>query len=225
MEDLVREIKERVAKKERVLVTTLTKKMAEDLAYFINQQGVDVRYLHSEIETLKRVEILRDLRLGTFDVLVGINLLREGLDLPEVSLVVILDADKEGYLRSSTALIQIIGRTARNASGKVILYGDEITGSMREAIRETERRRRIQLEYNKKHGIVPKTVEKEVFEPISTKPKEVIKKEISIEYKVKKKDLPKVLRELEQRMKEAAERMDYELAAQLRDEIIRLKSG
>jgi excinuclease ABC subunit B len=223
MEDLTREIKERVAKKERVLVTTLTKKMAEDLAYFINQQGVDVRYLHSEIETLKRVEILRDLRLGRFDVLVGINLLREGLDLPEVSLVVVLDADKEGYLRSSTALIQVIGRTARNVDGKVILYGDEITGSMKEAIRETSRRRRIQLEYNRRHGIVPKTVKKEVYEPISARPKEVIK-EARIEYKVKKKDLQSVLEELEQEMKDAAMMLDYEKAAQLRDEIIRLRN-
>lgn len=183
---------------------------------------MNVRYLHSEIETLKRVEILRDLRLGRFDVLVGINLLREGLDLPEVSLVIILDADKEGYLRSTSSLIQVIGRTARNVDGKVIMYGDEMTGSMKEAIEETQRRRRIQIDHNKRHGIIPKTIHKPVYEPISMRPKELIK-EVRFEYKIKKKDLPKIIDELESQMRDAVSRLDYELAAQLRDEIMRLK--
>ena len=162
IDDLLEEIRIRAEKDQRVLVTTLTKKMAEDLTDYMKSVGVRVRYLHSEVKTIERMEILRDLRKGEFDVLVGINLLREGLDLPEVSLVAILDADKEGFLRSETSLVQTIGRAARNAEGKVIMYGDVITGSMRKAIDETERRRAIQMAYNKEHDIVPKTIEKDI---------------------------------------------------------------
>ena len=166
IDDLYGEIKARVEKNERVLVTTLTKKMAERLTEYFEEMGVRVRYLHSEVETIERMEIIRDLRLGEFDVLVGINLLREGLDIPEVSLVAILDADKEGFLRSDTSLIQTIGRAARNANGTVIMYADTITGSMQRAISETERRRKIQAEYNEKNGIVPKTIQKNIHEII-----------------------------------------------------------
>ena len=162
IDDLIKEIRKRVEKKERVLVTTLTKRMAEDLAEYLEDLKISVRYIHSEVETLKRIELLRDLRLGKYDVLVGINLLREGLDLPEVSLVAILDADKEGYLRSDVALIQTIGRAARNAAGQVIMYGDKITDSMKRAIDETDRRRAIQVQYNKENNITPETVRKEI---------------------------------------------------------------
>ena len=166
IDDLLGEINNRVKKKQRVLITTLTKRMAEDLTDYLEDIGVKVTYLHSEVHTLERMKILRDLRIGKYDVLVGINLLREGLDLPEVSLVVILDADKEGFLRSETSLIQTIGRAARNVDGKVIMYADNITDSMKKAINETNRRRMIQMEYNKKHGIIPQTIKKDIYDVI-----------------------------------------------------------
>ena len=216
IEDLMKEIQKRVAKKERVLITTLTKRMAEDLAEYLNQHEIRVRYLHSDIDTIKRVDILRDLRLAKFDVLVGINLLREGLDLPEVSLVVILDADKEGFLRSKTSLIQTIGRTARNVAGTVIMYADEITLSMEKAIGETERRRGIQSEFNKKHGITPKTIEKEIRQMLITG------KEGKVSYAQKKKILD--MKVLEKEMIKAAENLEFEKAAEIRDEISMLKA-
>ncbi len=215
IEDLMKEIQKRVAKKERVLVTTLTKRMAEDLAEYLNQHEIRVRYLHSEIDTIKRVEILRDLRLAKFDVLVGINLLREGLDLPEVSLVIILDADKEGFLRSETSLVQTIGRTARNVAGTVIMYADEITLSMEKAIGETERRRRIQIEFNKKHGITPKTIQKEIRRMT------IIGKEEKVSYAQKGKILD--IKILEKEMIKAAENLEFEKASEIRDEISRLR--
>ena len=215
IEDLMKEIQKRVAKKERVLVTTLTKRMAEDLAEYLNQHEIRVRYLHSEIDTIKRVEILRDLRLAKFDVLVGINLLREGLDLPEVSLVIILDADKEGFLRSETSLVQTIGRTARNVGGTVIMYADRITLSMEKAIGETERRRRIQIEFNKKHGITPKTIQKEIRRMT------IIGKEKKVSYAQKGKILD--IKILEKEMIKAAENLEFEKASEIRDEISRLR--
>lgn len=221
VDDLYGEICKRVEKGERVLVTTLTKKMAERLTEYFEEMGVKVRYLHSEVETLERMEIIRDLRLGVFDVLIGINLLREGLDIPEVSLVAILDADKEGFLRSDTSLTQTIGRAARNANGMVIMYADTITGSMKSAIDETNRRRKIQAEYNEKHGIVPKTIKKDVHQVIEATVKEekqrtkkVLQSEIDIE---------RTIAELTVEMKKAAELLQFELAAQLRDKINELK--
>jgi len=227
IDDLIHEIKLRAAKDQRVLVTTLTKKMAEDLTDYLKEAGIRVRYLHSEIHTLERLQILRDLRLGKFDCLVGINLLREGLDLPEVSLVAILDADKEGFLRSETSLIQTIGRAARNVEGKVIMYADKITDSMAKAISETNRRRKIQIEYNKKHGIVPSTVKKAVRDVIeATKVAEE-----SAEYlpekdvaKMSKKELKKYLDKLEKEMKDAARNLEFEKAARLRDIIFELRA-
>ena len=215
IEDLMKEILNRVAKKERVLVTTLTKRIAEDLAEYLNQHEIRVRYLHSEIDTIKRVDILRDLRLAKFDVLVGINLLREGLDLPEVSLVIILDADKEGFLRSETSLVQTIGRTARNVAGTVIMYADEITLSMEKAIGETERRRRIQIGFNKKHGITPKTIQKEIRRMT------IIGKEKKVFYAQKGKILD--IKILEKEMIKAAENLEFEKAAEIKDEISRLR--
>jgi excinuclease ABC subunit B len=237
VEDLIPRIEERVAAKERVLVTTLTKKMAEDLASFLetrqirggersrtaedgNKQTIKVAYLHSDVKTLDRIRILTNLRKGSevkggFDVLVGVNLLREGLDLPEVSLVAILDADKEGFLRSETSLIQTIGRAARNVRGEVLMYADHITGSIKRAVSETERRRKLQMEYNEKHGITPKTVVKKIA---SILPEEVLKLEM--------KPIPKsktaiegLIKEKEREMREAAKQLDFELAAILRDEI------
>lgn len=224
IDNLIHEIRARVARKERVLVTTLTKRMAEDLAEYLAKMDIKVRYLHSEIETLDRVEILRSLRLGEFDVLVGINLLREGLDLPEVSLVCVLDADKEGYLRSERALIQVFGRTARNINGQVIMYAENITESMRKAIDETARRRKIQLEYNEKYGITPQTIQKAVSEPMgaTTKDAKYLQK-AKIKYNVKG-NLPAVIKELEKQMYEAADNLEYEKAAALRDEIYDLKN-
>src|SRR5690606_34790485 len=217
------------ARGERVLVTTLTKKMAEDLTDYLADVGVRVRYLHSEIESLERIEILRDLRLGEFDVLVGINLLREGLDLPEVSLVAILDADKEGFLRSETSLIQTIGRAARNVNGRVIMYADEITGSMQRAIDETNRRRAIQIAYNEKHGITPETVKKRVHEVIrAERPAEGEVKKPGVLEKVKgmsDEELAAYIKELEKQMFEHAKRLEFEKAAELRDEIEALRNS
>lgn len=225
IDDLIGEIKLRIDKKQRVLVTTLTKKMAEDLTSYLKELDIKVRYLHSDIDTLERMEIIRDLRLGEFDVLVGINLLREGLDLPEVSLVAILDADKEGFLRSETSLIQTIGRAARNVDGKVIMYADTITDSMRRAINETNRRRQIQSEYNKKHGITPKTVYKAVREVIeATKTGEEIEKyNAKQKEKISKEEIKTIIEALEQEMKECAKNLDFEKAAELRDRIKELK--
>jgi len=219
MDDLYNEIVMRTEKNQRVLVTTLTKKMAERLTEYFEELGVKVRYLHSEIHTIERMEIIRDLRLGVFDVLVGINLLREGLDIPEVSLVAILDADKEGFLRSETSMIQTIGRAARNAEGKVIMYADVITSSMKAAIDETARRRKIQSEYNEIHGIVPKTIQKAVFEVIEATVGEMEEK-AAVDTIDNKEEL---INELTEKMKEAAKLLQFELAAQLRDEIKRLR--
>jgi len=226
IDHLVGEINQRVEKNQRVLVTTLTKKMAEDLTSYLKDIGIRVRYLHSDIDTLERMEIIRDLRLGTFDVLVGINLLREGLDLPEVSLVAILDADKEGFLRSETSLIQTIGRAARNVDGKVIMYADRVTGSMKRAIDETERRRKIQLTFNREHGITPQTIRKAVADIIeATK----VAEEEEVSYSVLEDvlegpgNIDEVLKKLEKEMREAAARLDFELAAALRDRIFSIK--
>ncbi len=222
VDDLYGEICARVEKGERVLVTTLTKKMAERLTDYFAEMGVKVRYLHSEVETIERMEIIRDLRLGVFDVLVGINLLREGLDIPEVSLVAILDADQEGFLRSDTSLIQTIGRAARNANGAVIMYADRITGSMHRAITETERRRKIQSEYNEQHGIVPQSIKKDV--------RDVIEATVSGDEAKTRTNQPdsavvteRTIAELTVEMKKAAELLQFELAAKLRDEINRLR--
>ena len=221
VDDLYGEICKRVEKHERVLVTTLTKKMAERLTEYFEDMGIRVRYLHSEVETIERMEIIRDLRLGVFDVLVGINLLREGLDIPEVSLVAILDADKEGFLRSDTSLIQTIGRAARNSEGTVIMYGDTITGSMERAISETERRRKIQAEYNAQHGITPQTIKKDVYEIIEATIKDDDNK--PIEGYTNTEVAEKTIAELTTEMMKAAELLQFELAAKLRDEINRLR--
>jgi excinuclease ABC subunit B len=219
---LLEEIKKRVAVKERVLVTTLTKRLAEDLSNFLEEEGVKCRYLHSEVETIERVEVLRQLREGTYDVLVGVNLLREGLDLPEVSLVAILDADKEGFLRSETSIVQTVGRTARNVNGEVILYADKVTASMKRAMDETDRRRVIQLEYNRKHGITPKTIVKEIRKGIE----EIIRARNvaadAVHMSESEYTKTEVLAELERQMQAAAEKLEFEVAAQLRDEIRRL---
>jgi excinuclease ABC subunit B len=225
IDDLIHEIRETTGRGERVLVTTLTKKMAEDLTEYLTELGVKARYLHSDIETLERVDILRDLRLGEFDVLVGINLLREGLDLPEVSLVAILDADKEGFLRSETSLIQTIGRAARNVRGKVVLYADEVTGSMKRALQETERRRRIQTAYNEKHGITPETIVKAIQEFMpelqrGKKSKEEIQQRAG---GLAPKQVVELIRRLEEEMFAAAKRLEFEQAAKLRDEIKELR--
>ena len=222
IDDLIGEINRRSAKNERVLVTTLTKKMAEDLTAYLLQAGIRVRYMHSDIGAMERMEIIRDLRMAKFDVLVGINLLREGLDLPEVSLVAILDADKEGFLRSETSLIQTIGRAARNAEGLVIMYADNITDSMARAIRETERRRKIQDEYNKANGIVPKTIIKSVRDLIEISSSTPERKGRS-GVKMTKAEKEKEIARLEKQMKEAARMMEYEYAALLRDQIIELR--
>ena len=223
IDDLIGEITERTARDERVLVTTLTKKMAESLTDYLKGAGIRVRYMHHDIDTIERMEIIRDLRLGAFDVLVGINLLREGLDLPEVSLVAILDADKEGFLRSETSLIQTIGRAARNADGVVILYADAITPSMRRAMDETERRRSIQDTFNKAHGIVPKTVKKAVRELMALSAEEkpdYNDKELSQLTKLQRME---AIASLEKQMKEAAKMLEFEVAAALRDQIIKLR--
>ena len=224
IDDLMDEIKVRSAKNERVLVTTLTKKMAEDLTEYLKNAGIRVRYMHSDVATIERMEIIRGLRLGEFDVLVGINLLREGLDLPEVSLVAILDADKEGFLRSETSLIQTIGRAARNAEGLVIMYADEITPSMRAAIDETERRRTIQDAYNQAHGIVPKTIIKGVREvlEISQTPEEETGRGRK-KRKLTEQERAAEIAKLEKEMKEASKMLEFEYAAVLRDRIIELR--
>lgn len=224
IDDIISEINERIEKNERVLVTTLTKRMAEDLSAYLKEMGLKVAYLHSDTKTLERTEILRDLRIGKYDVLIGINLLREGLDLPEVSLVCILDADKEGFLRSERSLIQTIGRAARNAHGKVIMYGDRITDSMRKAIDETSRRREIQEVYNQEHGITPQTIHKEIRDLIQGK--ETIDEATSLLKKGKKADKKakkKLIDDLEKEMKQAAKILDFERAMELRDMIMELK--
>ncbi|MDN4603781.1 excinuclease ABC subunit UvrB [Paenibacillus sp. 11B] len=226
IDDLISEINDRIAKDERVLITTLTKKMSEDLTDYLKEIGIKVRYLHSEIKTLERMAILRDLRLGVFHVLIGINLLREGLDLPEVSLVAILDADKEGFLRSERSLIQTIGRAARNSEGRVILYGDKVTDSMDKAIKETERRRAIQIEYNEKHGITPQTIRKKVRDVIeATKVAESKKDYLTgAAEKMSKKDRQALIQRLEVEMKDAAKNLQFERAAELRDALLELRA-
>ena len=228
IQDLKTEIKKTAEKDERILSTTLTKIMAEDLTDYFVQEGIRVRYLHSEIKSIERVEILRDLRLGDFDVLIGVNLLREGLDIPEVSLVAIMDADKEGFLRSETSLIQTIGRAARNACGEVIMYADKITDSMDKAIKETERRRKIQIEYNKKYGIIPQTIKKPIENNLlslvaSYRDLEDIVAEEMVELGIDKKDLPKLIDKLEKDMHKAAKILDFERAAQIRDQLKKLR--
>ncbi|MBQ0092069.1 MAG: UvrB/UvrC motif-containing protein, partial [Clostridiales bacterium] len=218
IDDLAGEIRIRAEKGERVLVTTLTRKMAEDLSEYFTVNGIRTRYMHFDIDTMERMDILRGLREGEFDVLVGINLLREGLDLPEVSLVAILDADKEGFLRSETSLIQTIGRAARNAEGKVIMYADRRTDSMNRAIAETERRRKIQSAYNEQNGIVPKTIIKEIRAPISI----AMKAEHDTNAKMTKAQRSKLVEALTAEMKRAAKELDFETAAALRDRIRRL---
>ncbi len=226
VDDLVAQIGERVARGERVLVTTLTKRMAEDLSDYLKELGVRVHYLHSEIQTLERVEILRDLRLGTYDVVVGINLLREGLDLPEVSLVAILDADKEGFLRSDTALIQTVGRAARHVNGTAIMYADRVTDSMQRAIDETERRRKVQTAYNEEHGIVPASIVKEVHDltdRVRMAEAEGVEEERGLA-QFSKDELSRLVRELERQMKAAAQDLEFEKAALLRDQIFELRA-
>ena len=228
IQDLKGEIKKRGAKNERVLVTTLTKKMAEELTDFFTNEGIKVRYLHSDIQSLERVEILRDLRLGEFDVLVGVNLLREGLDIPEVSLVAIMDADKEGFLRSETSLVQTIGRAARNVCGEVVMYADNVTDSMQKAISETNRRRELQAEYNQKYGIVPQTIKKPVENNLlalvaSYRDLEDIVAEEMIELNIAPKDLPKLIDKLEKDMHKCAKILDFERAAEIRDQLKRLR--
>lgn len=227
IDDLLSEIQERTEQGDRVLITTLTKKMSEDLTTYLKEAGVKVNYLHSEIKTLERIEIIRDLRMGTYDVLIGINLLREGLDIPEVSLVVILDADKEGFLRSERSLIQTIGRAARNDKGQVIMYADKITDSMQVAIDETERRREIQMAYNEKHDITPKTINKQIHDVISAtvetdETNEDQRKEVP--KKMTKKEREKTIENVEKEMKEAAKALDFEKATELRDLLFELKS-
>ena len=225
IDDLIGEIRKETERKNKVLVTTLTKRMAEDLTEYMKDVGVRVKYLHSDIDTLERAEIIRDMRLDVFDVLVGINLLREGLDIPEISLVAILDADKEGFLRSETSLIQTIGRAARNSDGHVIMYADQITESMRVAIEETERRRRIQQKYNKEHGITPQTIRKAVRDLISIS-KKIAKEEVRFEKdpeSMTKEELEKLIAAVQKKMKKAAAELDFETAAELRDKMMELK--
>jgi len=222
IDDLVKEIRIREKKKERVLITTLTKKMAEDLTDYFKEIGIKVTYLHSDIDTIERMEIIRDLRLGKYDVLVGINLLREGLDLPEVSLVTILDADKEGFLRSETSMVQTIGRAARNASGKVIMYADTITKSMKKAIDETNRRRKIQSEYNEEHNIIPKTIVKDIRDVIEAT-KVIEDEEEYVANKMSKDEMIEIIKGLESEMLKEAESLNFEKAAELRDKANELK--
>ena len=225
IDDLIGEVNKEVANHNKVLVTTLTKKMAEDLTEYMKEVGIRVKYLHSDIDTLERAEIIRDMRLDVFDVLVGINLLREGLDIPEITLVAILDADKEGFLRSETSLIQTIGRAARNAQGHVIMYADNMTDSMKNAISETERRRKIQKQYNEEHGITPQTIKKSVRDLISIS-KEIAKKEKKLSKdpeSMSKRELEKLIKEIQKEMKKAAAELNFEAAAELRDKMLELK--
>ena len=225
IDDLIGEVNKEIANKHKILITTLTKRMAEDLTDYMRELGIRVRYLHSDIDTLERTEIVRDMRLDVFDVLVGINLLREGLDIPEITLVAILDADKEGFLRSETSLIQTIGRAARNAEGHVIMYADTITDSMRAALDETQRRREVQMAYNEEHGITPKTIQKAVRDLISVSRK-VAASELQTEKdpeSMSEKELEKLIKELEKQMKKAAADLNFEAAAELRDKLIELK--
>ncbi|MCG7407957.1 excinuclease ABC subunit UvrB [Paenibacillus sp. ACRRX] len=227
IDDLISEIRIRLDKDERVLVTTLTKKMSEDLTDYLKEIGIKVRYLHSDIKTLERMMLLRDLRLGVYHVLIGINLLREGLDLPEVSLVTILDADKEGFLRAERSLIQTIGRAARNAEGRVIMYGDKITDSMGKAIKETARRREIQIAYNEAHGITPQTIRKKIRDVIEATKSAESKSEFSADKgidKMSKKDRQSLIQRLEKEMKDAAKNMQFERAAELRDALLELRA-
>ena len=225
IDDLVGEVNKEIAKKNKILITTLTKRMAEDLTDYMRELGIRVKYLHSDIDTLERTEIVRDMRLDVFDVLVGINLLREGLDIPEITLVAILDADKEGFLRSETSLIQTIGRAARNAEGYVIMYADNITDSMRKALDETERRRKIQMEYNEAHGITPTTIQKAVRDLISISSKasyEELQMDKDPE-SMSKEELEKLISNVSKRMKKAAAELNFEMAAELRDQMTELK--
>jgi excinuclease ABC subunit B len=223
VDDLINEIRLREERGERILVTTLTKRMAETLTEYLVENGVKAEYMHSEIKTLDRIEILRRLRLGKIDAVVGINLLREGLDLPEVSLVAILDADKEGFLRNQTALIQTMGRAARNIRGEVILYADKLTGSIKRAVYETNRRREIQLKHNAEHGIEPKTIEKSITDIIDRIPKR--EEEMVLIDGLLETDLPLMIIELEEEMKRAAQNLEFERAAILRDRIFELKKS
>jgi excinuclease ABC subunit B len=227
VKDLTDEIETRIAKGERVLVTTLTKRMAEDLTGYFQDNGIKAKYMHSDVESLERIALIRDLRLGKFDVLVGINLLREGLDLPEVSLVAILDADKEGFLRSDRSLIQTFGRASRNVNGLVILYADKTTGSMKRAIAETDRRRKLQEAYNKEHGITPQTIKKEITDILSSiyeadyvEMDKIAPKELKMPQNVAKQ-----VEKLKKQMFSAAKRLDFEKAAELRDEISALEEA
>ena len=225
IDSLLGEVRAAVEKKEKIMVTTLTKKMAEDLTSYLREVGIRVRYLHSDIDTLERSEIIRDMRLDVFDVLVGINLLREGLDIPEVALVAILDADKQGFLRSETSLIQTIGRAARNADGRVIMYADVITDSMRRAIDETERRRQIQEQYNTEHNITPKTIQKSVRDLIRIS-KEIAAEELRMEKEpesMSRAELEKLIKKIEKQMRAAAAELNFEAAAELRDKMTELK--
>ena len=225
IDDLISEVNKEVAKKNKILITTLTKRMAEDLTDYMRELGIRVRYLHSDIDTLERTEIVRDMRLDVFDVLVGINLLREGLDIPEITLVAILDADKEGFLRSETSLIQTIGRAARNAEGHVIMYADVMTDSMKQAIEETERRRKVQMAYNEVHGITPQTIKKSVRDLIAVS-KKVAAEEVRMEKdpeSMSEKELEKLAKELTKQMKKAAAELNFEAAAELRDKLVEIK--
>ena len=226
IDDLISEINKEVEKKNKILVTTLTKRMAEDLTDYMKEVGIRVKYLHSDIDTLERAEIIRNMRLDQFDVLVGINLLREGLDIPEIALVAILDADKEGFLRSETSLIQTIGRAARNAEGHVIMYADKITDSMRVAIDETERRRKLQQAYNEEHGITPKTIQKSVRDLIAIS-KKVAAEEMEFDKdpeSMSRRELEKLIGDIQKKMKKAAAELNFEAAAEYRDKMVKLKN-
>ena len=226
VDDLINEIKMVTQREERVLVTTLTKKMAEDLTDYLSEVGIKVKYLHSDVDTLERMELIRDLRKGVFDVLVGINLLREGLDIPEVSLVAILDADKEGFLRSETSLIQTVGRAARNINGKVIMYADNVTNSMQKAINETNRRRLIQKKYNDENNIIPESIKKSIRAIIeTTKAAEENEKYKANKYNMDMENKEEIINALTEEMKKAAKNLEFERAAELRDRIMKLKES